>query len=70
MTDQFPSKFTSRKYHLAVAALLMMFVLAMNDKLTAVAAGGLIAAAGIYSHYNLKQKRDALEAKLETELSP
>lgn len=62
-------KYGSRKFHLALLSLAAVFALAWVDKLDTVAAGALIAAAGVYGHFNLKQKRDEAEAKAEAELS-
>ena len=50
--------------------MMMMFALAMADKLTAVAAGAIVSGAGIYAHFNLKQKREAAAAVVVTELAP
>jgi hypothetical protein len=69
--DEFAkSKYGSRKYHLALLVLLIMFALALADKLTATAATGLIAAAGIYCHYNTKQKREQLAESVVSVLTP
>ena len=70
MTDTLRAKLSSRKYHLALLAMVMMFVLACFDKLTPTAAAAIVAAAGIYSHFNLKQKREAAAAVVVTELAP
>jgi hypothetical protein len=62
------SRYGSRKYHLAILAMLGVFVLAWNGMLDTVAASAMLGAAGIYGHYNLKQKREEAEAKAEAEL--
>jgi hypothetical protein len=59
------SKYGSRKYHLALLALAVIFALAWNGMLDTVAATAIIAAAGIYGHLNLKQKREEAQAKLD-----
>jgi hypothetical protein len=61
------SKYGSRKYHLALLALAAMFVLALAGKLDFVASAGIIAAAGVYGHFNLKQRREDAQAKVEAE---
>lgn len=59
------AKYGSRKYHLAILTMLMLFALAWNGKLTSIAAAAILGGAGIYTHYNLKQKRELAQAQLE-----
>lgn len=61
------AKFGSRKFHLALLALLGIFALAWEGKLDATASAAMLGAAGIYCNYNLKQKREEAEAKAEAE---
>ena len=59
------AKYGSRKFHLALLSLAAVFALAWVDKLDTVAAGALIAAAGVYNYTNLKQKREEAQNKLD-----
>lgn len=60
-----PSKFSSRKYRIALLVLLATIVLAFAGKLNVTVAGVLLAILALYNRANLQQKRDALEAKAE-----